>query len=63
MHWAECYASTRAGKNLKFFKKRFRLLGFLGSFRSFRFLGFLVLMYAQSHAEDWTQDYDQEEGL
>src|SRR6218665_4138266 len=39
---------TRAGKNLRFLKKVFRFL---------RFLGFNV--YAQSHAEHWTQEYDQ----
>ena len=50
----------RAGKNLRFFKNVFRFLGFLGFlgfFRFFRFLGFNV--YAQSHAEHWTQEYDQ----
>jgi len=40
----------RAGKNLRFFFKVFRFLGFLG------FLGFNV--YAQSHSEHWTQEYD-----
>src|SRR6218665_953971 len=33
------------GKNLRFFKKVFRFLGFN--------------VYAQSHAEHWTQEYDQ----
>ena len=45
-----CYTKmcthTRAGKNLRFFKKVFRF---------FKFLGF----NAQSHAERWTQEYDQ----
>ena len=45
---------TRAGENLRFKKK----------ISVFRFLGFNV--YAQPHAvhwSDWTQEYDQEEGL
>src|SRR6218665_3354879 len=39
---------SRAGKNLRFFKKVFRVLGFLG-----------FNVYAQSHAGHWTQEYDQ----
>ena len=54
------HVSTRAGKNLRFFKKAFRFLGFLRVFRFFRFLGFNV--YTQSHAEHWTQEYDQLKG-
>src|SRR6218665_1898018 len=46
------FVSVRAGKNLRFFKKRFRFLGFLG----------FNVAYAQSHAIHWTQEYD-EEGL
>jgi len=45
--WRQCI-TDRAGKNLGFKKK---------------FLGFKVVMYAQSHAVHWTQEYDQEEGL
>ena len=40
---------TRAGKNLWFLKRKvFRFLGFLG-----------FNVYAQSHPEHWTQEYDQ----
>src|SRR6218665_2228621 len=42
---------SEAGKNLRFLKTVFKL------FRFFRFSGFNV--YAQSHAEHWTQEYDQ----
>jgi len=44
--------SSRAGKNLRFSKKRFRFFRFLG------FLDFNVRTLAR-----WTQEYDQEEGL
>ena len=46
-------ARTRAGKNLSVFR-------FFGFLVFFRFLGFNV--YAQSHAEHWTQEYDQLKG-
>jgi len=39
------WCPSRAGKNLRFLKKVFRFLGFN--------------IYAQSHAEHWTQEYDQ----
>jgi len=48
-------ARSRACKHLKDFLKVYGSLGFFSVVLGF--LGFNV--YAQSHAEHWTQEYDQ----